>query len=124
MRKRIKQIPTHNGAHRYAHPLILEALKGPSWLITNHKDGNKLNNNINNLEYCTSKQNRDHALDSGLAGVVFMGIETVSLINKHLLLGIPKQDIADIFELPYSLICRIANGDTPYDSIDDHGYCF
>lgn len=32
----------------------------------NHKDGNKLNNNINNLEWCTVSENNQHAYDIGL----------------------------------------------------------
>lgn len=28
----------------------------------NHKDGNRLNNNIDNLEWCTAKENTQHAL--------------------------------------------------------------
>ena len=32
----------------------------------NHKDGNKLNNKLNNLEYCTNRENQIHALEHGL----------------------------------------------------------
>ena len=32
----------------------------------NHLDGNKLNNNINNLEWCTRSENSRHAYDTGL----------------------------------------------------------
>ncbi len=34
--------------------------------IINHKDGNKLNNHITNLEWCTYQYNAQHALQNGL----------------------------------------------------------
>ena len=36
------------------------------YTVINHLDGNRLNNDISNLEWCTQSQNMKHAWDSGL----------------------------------------------------------
>lgn len=43
------------------HRLVLLTYQWESTLTVNHKDGNKKNNHISNLEYCTSKENTRHA---------------------------------------------------------------
>lgn len=48
------------------HRLVLLTFLGPSPLGINHIDGNKLNNHISNLEYCTQLHNNLHAIRTGL----------------------------------------------------------
>lgn len=49
-----------------AHRLVMRVYVGDSELQVNHIDGNKLNNHISNLEYCTNMANRIHAMDQNL----------------------------------------------------------
>ena len=48
------------------HRLIALTFLGESDLTVNHKDGNKLNNNIDNLEYLSGADNTKHAVETGL----------------------------------------------------------
>lgn len=50
--------------HRLVAIEFLENKKGLP--LVNHKDGNKLNNNLENLEWSTSSQNTKHAHENGL----------------------------------------------------------
>ena len=53
---------------RKVHRLVIEAFTpNPDSLpCINHIDGNKLNNHIDNLEWCTYQQNMQHAVRTGL----------------------------------------------------------
>ena len=54
--------------HRLVHRIVaLTYLSNPEGLPqVNHKDGNKLNNHVDNLEWCTAKQNTRHSIETGL----------------------------------------------------------
>lgn len=58
-------IKFHDRKWKSVHRLVLLAYLGDSKEEVNHKDFNKLNNHLNNLEYVTKAQNMHHAKLAG-----------------------------------------------------------
>jgi len=106
--------------HR-VHRLLAETfLKNPqNKPEINHKDGNKLNNNISNLEYCTHAENMKHAFKNGLVnntgiknGRAKLNNNKVRKIRAMLKDGISQQKIANEFQISRGAILKINLGKT------------
>lgn len=107
----------------YVHRLVLSAFHGPrsrQWQ-SNHKNGDKTNNSLVNLEYVTSSENQLHAYRVLHRPVVAMkGMsnprakltnEDVSAIRKAYQRGITtQQSIAITYSVDQTLISAIVRG--------------
>lgn len=75
--------------------------------FVNHKDGNKLNNSVENLEWCTQKENSHHASINGL----YKGLKgengTASKLTNEQVNCIRQEHIR--FKEPHSVIAKRYN---------------
>lgn len=103
------------------HRMVADAfLVKPSELHTdvNHIDGDKFNNTLQNLEWCTKSQNQRHAIETGLKGKgeelynAFFSEEEVHAICRHLVDGWLVKDIAEKFRNNKDLVRKIKSGAT------------
>jgi hypothetical protein len=63
----INRKPTHKYVHRLVAAAFVENPKG--YPDVNHKDGNKLNNNYTNLEWCTKAYNIEYSRGKAVAQI-------------------------------------------------------
>lgn len=99
----------HHLVHRIVAKIFIE--KPHEECIVNHKDGNKTNNNVINLEWITPQENVNHSWSTGLSNSDFerkltpeqvKEIRTLELRGTHTrkqigdLYGISRQSINDI----------------------------
>ncbi len=83
----------------------------------NHKDGNKLNNNVKNLEWCNASYNNQHAYDTNLKhrGEEFYNAKlTESQVLEILKLKgkLSQYKIAEIYNVTRSCILQIFSNRT------------
>lgn len=83
--------------------------------VVNHKDGNKLNPNYTNLEWCTFGFNNIHAIKSGLRPIgENASISTLTNAQVHEICqmiqdGLKNIEISNKMKIPYNTIQNIKN---------------
>lgn len=111
-----KAVSLGNGAQATVHSLVLLAFVGPrpegAWI--NHRNGIKSDNRLKNLEYCTPKQNAEHAVHTGLQpmppGGDKLTAKDVLVINERLKQGESTVAIAADYGVARGMISSIRTG--------------
>lgn len=125
-----KKIVLH-GTNVYIHRLVAETfIPNPCSLPeVNHKDGNKWNNTVENLEWVNKSENALHAFQKGLRTIdgytryrvakTSHKFSSIDIKNIHDLFeeGFTKTQIAHLYNCSDSVICNILNKKT-YIEID------
>lgn len=110
--------------HLKGHRMVLNAFLGESELQANHKNGNKQDNSLENLEWVTAKENNDHAVRTGLwkptLGInqkihpslyvsIYLMIKKCGFSRKTVaeLNNVSRQTIANIFNKVDKVLCNV-----------------
>lgn len=110
-----------NGKNYYRHKIIASCFIGkkPEGYTVNHKDGDKLNNNVSNLEYICFTDNYQHALNNNLKkniGYYLTKEEATDLIEFYFNTNTTMQEIANYFGFSCKgVVSRLIKGNYTYN---------
>lgn len=71
--------------HRLVALNFIENLNPDLYIQVNHKDGNKLNNSVYNLEWVTPRENTIHTILNGLSGSIGESNHNAKLTNEDVI---------------------------------------
>lgn len=110
----------HNKRHKfYIHRLVAQTFipNTNNKQEVNHKDGNKQNNRVDNLEWCTSSENHKHAFNLGLQSLYGENHTQSKLTENNVLVihglclsGMKQKEIGIIYNISQSHVYNIVNG--------------
>ncbi len=93
--------------HRLVGIMFIEKVDNKPYI--NHKDGNKLNNEVNNLEWCTAKENDNHARQTKLK-VQNKPIKAISIDTNCTIYFESLSECARYFNTNKGTIHRVLSG--------------
>lgn len=95
---------------RVVHRIVIVAFRGaiPPKMEVNHKDGDKLNNHVDNLEFVTHRQNMRHARTELEALGRKLNEADVAEIRRRLVAGERQRALAERFGVSLSMVSYIA----------------
>lgn len=105
-----------NNNHFMVHRLVMMVFVGKSTLQVNHKDGDKTNNRLDNLEYCTDSENKIHAITmlgtgrgsrNGFSKLIESDVQNIKALLRD---GKREADIAKVYGVSRSTIGHIKTG--------------
>lgn len=102
--------------HRLVAETFIENTENLS--TVNHKDGNKHNNTVDNLEWCSNEYNHKHATETGLKskgsqiGTSKLNENCVHAIKYFLKQGYSHSQLSEIFLISRASVSLISEGKT------------